>query len=142
MTHGNAVDDGLAVTFGQDDFLGVGQVERNVEGTAIRLVVRPEKDVLARFDLGHQVAARNRIFLEIVGVVGEVAASDVDRAVGGVEELEPGILLTEIVLEVIGIDHQVFVQAHGILALCSGSEGKGQADNRQKQFEMFHTLLV
>ena len=142
MPDGDAVDDRLTVTFGKDDLLGVGQVERHVERAAVGLAVRPEKDVLAGLDLGLQVTAGNGVLLQIGGIVGKEASCDVHRAVGGVEELDPGVLLSEVVLEVIGIDHQVLVQAHRILALRSCREAQYQTGNRQKQFEMFHTMGV
>ena len=123
MANRNAVHDGLAVTFDEDDLAGVFQIEINVERAPERLVVSPEEDVLARLDLSLDVAAGNLVFLEVVRIVGQEASCQVNRAVGGVEELEPGAVLAEVILEVGNVDHQVLVQAHLALALSERRRG-------------------
>ena len=137
----DAVDDGLAVTLGEDNFFSVREVEIDVERTAERLVVSPEESVLARLDLGHHIASRDLVFLEVGRIVRKVAASDIDGAVRSVEELEPGALLSEVVLEVIGVDDKVLVQTHLTLALGACSDCQCQTDNRKKDFDSFHLVV-
>ena len=68
---GNLVDQGFTVSVVQGDvvFLVGIQLETDVESSPVRFVVRPEKDLLSRWDLGVHVPFRNRVFPWIVLVV-------------------------------------------------------------------------
>ena len=94
------------------------QCEAYVKRTAIRHSVCPEQDMLAGFYQRQYISFRNRIFGWIVFIVRQIAAFDIYRSKRGVEYFYPSIMQAVIILIVLLIGNQYFIDFQACRSLC------------------------
>ena len=97
------VDDGTAVIGDEIDGAARTDLEIGIEGAVVAVAAGIEQGGLARADLGTEVTLRNDTLLEYGAVVCQEAPGDVDRPLGGVEDLDPASLPSVVVHDAGGV---------------------------------------
>ncbi|OQB68554.1 MAG: hypothetical protein BWX93_01484 [Bacteroidetes bacterium ADurb.Bin139] len=67
--------------------------------------------MLPGFDLCKHIASGNGIFFQVIGIVAQIASANIHRSVPCIEYFKPTAVNPEIILIILCVGYQQFIQA-------------------------------